>query len=681
MVGIVFVSHSRPLALALVDLVRQMNTGDVAIAISAGVGDERQEFGTDAIELMEAIQEVFSPDGVLVLMDLGSALLSAETALDLLPPEISEKVRLCPAPFVEGAVAAVVQAGLGSDLDTVYSEARTALQPKLEQIVGAADAQFSAQPIEAQRPESDAGGVSVQLKVRNLHGLHARPAARFVKTAAAYQADIMVADQTNGKGPVSAKSLNALATLGAVKDHQITITARGPDAEQALAVLSQMVEAGFGELEEVKSATLPGVTDMMPSIPASLPLAGEGEDEISGLHVVPVSEGVVVGPFYRYQAPLPPISDQRVSDTQSAWDELQRAIEVTRGEIHLRGKKLASSLGDEQAAIFDAHELILQDPDLLEQTRRLIFDGKLNPAAAWKEAISAVATSYLALEDAYLKQRAIDVNDVGNQVLFALAGKTDGLRIVLTEPVILFAEELTPTETSSLDMNKVLGLMTVGGGPTSHSAILARALGIPAVSGVNRNLEKLEAGTVIGLDGFKGRLWVTPDKTVQSELQQRREVWLAERLRLLRSGQEPAATHDGQRIEVVANVGSVLDAKTAMENGAEGIGLLRTEFLFLTRTVPPSEEDQYQMLCQIGAALTQNGKNDLPMIVRTLDVGGDKELPYVQLEPEANPFLGVRALRLSLRKPELFTPQLRAILPRWSRLPLPNHVSDGGKLK
>ena len=676
MIGIVLVSHSRALADALVDLVRQVSTADVSIAIAAGVGDDRLEFGTDAIELMEAIQSVYTEDGVLVLMDLGSAVLSAKMALDLLPQEIAEKVLLCPAPFVEGAIAAAVQAGVGSDLGTVNREARTALLPKDEQLgeeatiiagIGVGSTALAGSEYIGENQDKPVSipiektGESIQLTIRNLHGLHARPAARFVKTAASFQSDIQVRNLTNGKGPVTAKSLNALATLGAVKDHDIIISASGPDSSTALQTLAKMVEEGFGEIQETgrESAAIVASPDR-PIPPASG--VEPAISEAGELHAIPVSEGVAFGPFFRYQPPLPPISTERISNPQTAWTELQLALESTEKAIRQRRVQLTPTLGEEQAAIFDAHELILQDPDLLAKTYRLIFDNEMNPAAAWMQVIQETADSYKALDDSYLKQRAIDVLDVGRQVLFALAGKTEGIRLELKEPVILFAEELTPTETSALDMGKVLGLMTTGGGPTSHSAILARALGIPAVSGVSQIFTKLENGTTIGLDGFEGAIWVNPQEERLSDLSRRRNRWLEERQRLLRSSHELATTRDGQRIEVVANVGSVQDSIGAADNGAEGIGLLRTEFLFLTRTTPPTEEEQYRVLCQIGEALTQEGRYDWPIIVRTLDVGGDKELPYIQLAPEANPFLGVRALRLSLRKPELFSPQLRAIL-------------------
>jgi phosphoenolpyruvate-protein phosphotransferase len=530
-----------------------------------------------------------------------------------------------------------------------------------------------------------------------LHGLHARPAARFVKTAATFNADIRVRNVTNGRGPVSAKSLNAIATLGAVIDHQIIISAQGPEAGLALQSLSKMVEGGFGEPGRLETVGV--AIDSGEEIPSEEHESQEtlearqyqkkerGSLQPGEFRAIPVSDGVAIGPFYRYRPPLPPVSFDLTTDPQGEWERLQRAIDETGAAIRQRRKQLTASLGEEQAAIFDAPELILQDPDLLENTHQLIFNEMLNGAGAWRRTVDAVTDSYRALEDPYLKQRAIDVMDVGNQVLFALAGSAAGDKlstdiawvknaaIDLPEPVILFAEELTPTETSQLDMSKVLGLITAGGGPTSHSAILARALSIPAVSGASnlfplgaiesgsgQSGEILQDGVRIGLDGFQGIVWVNPDGERLEALSERREAWLNERQRLLSSSRALATTRDGKRIEVVANVGNVLDAQTAAKNGAEGIGLLRTEFLFLTRSTPPSEDEQYQALCDVGEALTENGKQNWPMIVRTLDVGGDKELPYIQLAPEANPFLGVRALRLSLRKPDLFEPQLRAIL-------------------
>jgi phosphoenolpyruvate-protein phosphotransferase/dihydroxyacetone kinase phosphotransfer subunit len=647
MVGLVIVSHSRALAKALVDLVRQVTATQIPLALAAGVGSEREEFGTDAVEIMEAIQSVYSPDGVLVLMDLGSAILSAETALELLPPEMAHNVRFCPAPLVEGAIAAGVQVGLGSELDAICQEARSSLLPKIDQLAG--DEGGSPPAGINTQVEVQPAAEEVVLTLKNLHGLHARPAARFVQTAASFKAGIQVRNLTTGKGPVSAKSLNALATLGAVRDHQIVVSADGPDASQALQALRALVEANFGERAEAEAPP--------PKVAARATPPAEG-----AMQAVPTSEGVALGPVYKYRPQLPPIPQERSEDPAGDWDRLERALQATGEAIRRRRAQLATSLGEAELAIFDAHLLILQDPELQTQVHRLIFEEHQNAAAAWNDRVRETAARYQALDDPYLQQRAADVLDVGNQVLFALANKAEMQSVELPEPVILFANELTPTETSQLDMRRVLGLLTVQGGPTSHSAILARTLGIPAIAGVSIALEKLKDGTLLAMDGFSGTIWVEPPEQVQSKIKERRETWLEQRERLLRSSRGPTSTRDGHAVEIAANVGSVLDAEAAVRNGAEGVGLLRTEFLYLTRDKPPTEAEQIDSLRQIGQAMSGNGNAQRPIVVRTLDVGGDKELPYLPLPAEANPFLGVRAIRLSLRSPDLFLTQLRAVL-------------------
>ena len=643
MIGLVIVSHSRALAEALVGLVGQVSQQEVPIAIAAGVGPEREEFGTDAVEISEAIQSVDSPEGVLVLMDLGSAVMSAEMALELLPEETRSHVHFCAAPLIEGAIAAAVQAGLGSDLESACREAEEALLPKREHF--GENSGSPAAPVQQGGPEMvPAGARSLTLELRNPHGLHARPAARFVQTAASFKAEVQVSNLSSGKGPVSARSLNSLATLGALHGHRIQVNASGPEAGQALQALQNLVESNFGEDEAEASRPAPTT----PAPPASA--AG-------GQQAVPISEGVALGPLFRYQPAAPTIPLAKTSDPAKEWERLQAALESTRRAIRARLGQMRLAVGEADAAIFEAHLLILEDPDLLEAVRGRIFTASENAAAAWNSSIQALAGQYQVLEDPYLQARAVDVLDVGRQVLFALAGNSLPASISLPGPVVLYAQDLTPTETTQLDLSQVLALALAAGGPTSHSAILARAMGIPAVSGVGPEFQRLPPGALVGVDGFSGRVWVEPEESVQAELNQRREAWLQEQQRLRKAGQAPAVTRDGLRVEIAANVGSLLDARLALENGAEAIGLLRTEFLYLTRSTPPSEAEQVESLRQIGEVM-----GDRPVIVRTLDVGGDKPLPYIQAPPEANPFLGVRALRLSLRNPELFLTQLRALL-------------------
>lgn len=637
MIGLVLVSHSRRVAESLVSLVRQVATNDVPLAIAAGVGPDRSEFGTDALEIMDAIKQVDRGDGVLVLMDLGSAVLSAQMALELLPEETGRQVLLCPAPLVEGAIAAGVQAGLGSSLADVCAEARRALQPKLEHL----DYPPEAVSVVTLPPAEEAH--QLELTLHNEHGLHARPAARFVQTAAQFESEIQVRNLTTGKGPVSGKSLNALTTLGAVEDHRIAISAWGVDAAEALNALRELVADNFGEH--------PSAAPTRPQAIAPLTEVPEG-----AIACLPIAEGVAVGPLFHYQPPAPHIPDEKTSDPAAEWQRLQDALDQVALVIQKRRDALAARLGEDEAAIFDAHLLILRDPELLDAVRQRIFTAHLNAAAAWHTCITSVAQRYRNLADEYLQQRAADVLDVGNQVVLHLSGATvEPLRF--PHPVILMAEDLTPTETAQLDLSQVLGLITLVGGPTSHTAILARSLGIPAVTGVPATLRLVADETPVAIDGFEGLLWVEPTPDLAASLQARREAWLSERQALLRMSHRRAVTTDGREIEVVANVGKVEDAEVAAQNGAEGVGLLRTEFLFLTRRTPPGEDEQLAALLQVGRSLP-----GLPIIVRTLDVGGDKPLPYVDQPLEANPFLGVRAIRLSFQQPELFRTQLRAIL-------------------
>lgn len=648
MVGLVLVSHSRALANALAELVGQVTHAQLPLVVAAGVGPDRSEFGTDAVEIMEAILQVASDDGVVVLMDLGSAVLSAQMAVELLPPEIAAQVIFCAAPLVEGAIAAAVQVSLGSDRETICREAKAALMPKQEQI-GDQSAEASLVPPVPEMLAADQQRLVVRLP--NPHGLHARPAARFVQTASSFNAELQVRNLTNGKGPVSARSLNAVAVLGAVKDHELEITASGPQAAEALQALRRLAEDGFGELEEM---TMPAVS--RPAETAGRP--GVAPVEPGALAAVAISEGVALGRLHHHRAALPPIPDEPAHDRPGERRRLEEAVRTVGAAIAARQRQTEKTIGKQQAAIFEAHVLILNDPEMMAAAAAGIEQRGENAARAWQTAVDATAQTYRDLDDDYLRQRAADVLDVGRQVLLELAGATASAQMQpLDHPVILYAPEITPTETSQLNLEMVLGMLTREGGPTSHAAILARALGIPALSGVGEEVASLPDGAWIGVDGTRGALWVDPDKKTRIRLESQRKAWLDQRQKLLLTSHEPGRLKDGRKLEVAANIGGLKDARSAMESGADGVGLLRTEFLFLTRETPPGEEEQFAALEPIVAAM--QGK---PVVVRTLDVGGDKQLPYIQLPPEANPFLGVRAVRLCMQQPDLFLTQLRAIL-------------------
>ena len=641
LVGIVIVSHSGLLAAGVRDLAAEMAGPEVKIELAGGLAEEGA-LGTDAVRVAEAIGRAHSGDGVLVLMDLGSAVLSAETALDLLAAEKREQVLLCEAPLVEGAVAAAVAARLGRPLSEVAAEARGGLQGKSAQL-GVGDA-AAATATPAAAPAAD--GLTLRLEIRNPLGLHARPAARFVQTAAAFDADVEVVNLTSGRGPASGRSLNGVATLGIRQGNEILVTARGPQAEQALTALSELAGRDFDER-------------FAPLAPPPAPAAPAGEHTLAGLSGAP---GIVSGPARHFGAPEPEIPTTPAGDPEAEWAALTRAREQVREEIGAARDSVAEQAGDYSAAIFDAHLLFLDDEALLDPVRHAIFDEGKNAAWAWHDAAEAVAADYRALDDEYMQARAEDLIGVARQVVAALTG---GGAATLSGPGIVVARELTPADTASLDRTLALGIATAAGSPTSHSAILARSLGIPAAVGLGEAMLEVPEGTELLLDGDAGTVDVEPTDELVAEYERRAAEHEHSARRARAAAAEPALTRDGRRIEVVANIGSPEDVPAAIENGAEGVGLLRTEFLFLDRDSMPSEEEQYTVYTRIA-----EGLGGRPLILRTLDVGADKPLPYLLQPPEANPFLGVRGIRLALERPELLETQLRAALRTAAEHPL-----------
>ena len=653
MVGIVIVSHSQKLALGVQELVNQMVQGAVQSAIAAGIDDPENPFGTDVMQVYQAIESVYSDNGVLVLMDLGSAVLSAEMALEFLSEEQREKVRLCEAPLVEGAIAAAVTAASGADIEQVISEARGALTAKISQLSSQELEGLKVGTLEGLNEESQLSNLQtfqpsnlkeIHLIVQNQMGLHARPAAKFVATASRFESEIKLQNVTYNSESVNGKSINQVVTLGVRQGNEIAIAASGTDAHEALAALQQLVESNFGEqTEKPRSKQAEEIPDSRFPIPDS---------RFSG---IPASSGIAIGKIAIYQPEVITITQQQADNTQAEWQQLQTAIDTATYQIQNLRYQI-SATAKEEAAIFDAHLLYLSDPALLERVRQLIFAQFQSAATAWKTIIDETISSYEALSDSYLQARAADVYDVGQRVLKLLTG-TESALFNLPEPAILVATDLTPSETAQLDVTKVLGICTVAGGATSHSGILARSLGIPAVVGVGSELLRLENGTLIALDGETGQVWVQPDDTVLRELQLKQDSYLAAIQELKSTAKQPAITRNGHRVKVMANILQVQDAQIALDAGAEGVGLLRSEFLYFDRITAPTEEEQLEAYQAIASILSPH-----PLIIRALDIGGDKPLPYLNLPRETNPFLGYRGIRFLLDYPDFLKTQLRAIL-------------------
>lgn len=381
------------------------------------------------------------------------------------------------------------------------------------------------------------------------------------------------------------------------------------------------------------------------------------------LQGLPASPGIALGPAWWFRRALPVAMRMQGEDAAVERMRLQEAQERAAAELAALREAQRERLSPEELAIFEAQELMLQDPELMAAVEAELAAGA-SAEVAWQKAVEAFAAQLSALPDPYFQARAADVRDVGNRVLRHLAGGPEAPRMP-DHPVVVVADDLLPSETVTLDPQRVLAFVTEGGGPTAHAAILARRLGVPAVVAVGAALRTVPDGAPLLVDGEGGWIEVEPEPETVRQAQARRMLWLQERAQAEAVAHEPAQTRDGVRIEVAANVGSLEDARQAFQKGADSIGLLRTEFLYLDRAAAPTEEEEINVYRALLEAM--GGK---PVVVRTLDVGGDKPLPYLPMPPEANPFLGVRGVRLSRQHPDLLRQQLRALLRAGAGFPL-----------
>jgi phosphocarrier protein FPr len=470
----------------------------------------------------------------------------------------------------------------------------------------------------------------------------------FVNTAKQFESDIRV---QHGEKKVNAKSAISILTLGVGYGGQICITAEGPDEEAAMEALRTAVESGLGE--EVKPRPEPELEPVPEPEPA--PPAEPGPAEEGVLRGVPGAPGIAIGPLFQFRQ-----SEIAIRDTSSAppqeRKDLLSAIETAQGELEELHKEMVQRVGAGEAEIFEAHLALLDDPELVKAALDRIEDGTA-AARAWHEVTEAQAGELAALQSELLAARAADVRDVARRVLRILAGAEEGKPKLPDDPVVLVAQDLSPSDTVALDLDRVLGFCTAAGGPNSHTAILARALGLPAIVGAGSDVLALSDGVQAILDGASGQLTLEPDDEALAAAREAKRRRAMRRAVALEAAGQPAITQDGHRMEIVANIGGVGESRQAAERGAEGVGLLRTEFLFLERSSAPTEDEQFEAYRDIAQAL-----DGQPVIVRTLDIGGDKPIPYLPLPYEENPFLGERGIRLCLARPELLRTQLRALL-------------------
>ena len=370
------------------------------------------------------------------------------------------------------------------------------------------------------------------------------------------------------------------------------------------------------------------------------------------------SDGIGIGTAVIVEEAELIITRREVNDTEAEVQRFKGALETTIAETQKMAEDLAARVGEKEAEIMQGHMMLLSDPMLTGEIENSIQNDKVNSEFAIENVCNMYADMFASMGDELMQQRATDMRDIKVRMQRTLMGLQSVDVSALPAGTILVAKDLTPSMTAGINPANVTGIVTELGGRTSHSAILARALEIPAVVAVNGLLDEVKDGDTVVLDGSTGEVYVNPEAEVKAAYEAKREQFLKDKKELEKYIGQPSVTKDGVQVEIVANIGKPEDIDKVLEYDAEGIGLFRTEFLFMDRTAMPTEEEQFEAYKKAAAAM--NGK---PVIIRTLDIGGDKEIPYMGLEKDENPFLGYRAIRLCLdRKEDIYKPQLRALL-------------------
>jgi phosphocarrier protein FPr len=488
--------------------------------------------------------------------------------------------------------------------------------------------------------------------VPNPEGLHARPAAMLANLAQKFSSEIRL---KRGDDQANAKSVMAIMGLEVRAGDKVQIVAHGPDAQQSADELVDALRAGLGEEGVVPVAAGAGPSTAAGTAPVLEERPARRSEDPNLLLGVAASPGLAVGEVLQIRREDLEVTEE-ASDRHRERRNLNAALDRAMGELQALENRLAEEADPDKAAIFSAHREILRDPDLLDLATSTIDKGK-TAAFAWRRAYTLYADRLAGLRSELLAERAIDVRDVGQRVLEELTGRRRD-KVEVPAGTILVAEDLTPSDTASLDRSLVVGFCTTSGGASSHVAILARSLDIPAVAGIEPRALDLADGSRVILDGSRGTLRMNVSEDEVAAIRRRQARRAEQRAVELAHADEPAVTADGHRVEIVANIGTLRDAQEAATAGAEGVGLLRSEFAFLGRDRAPSEDEQTAIYREIAGAL----RPGQPLVVRTLDVGGDKPLPYLPIAPEENPFLGQRGIRVGLDRPELLRTQVRAIL-------------------
>src|SRR5688572_805178 len=488
---------------------------------------------------------------------------------------------------------------------------------------------------------SDEAVESRPIVVANATGLHARPAALVAQAARRFAADVRLVKDGREANARSVVSIMALEVGG---HDTITIVARGENAAEAVAAIEHTLTHGL-EVKESSAAA--------PEIAAGRDSSGDASGR--SLRGVGASPGVAIGNVFQLRHP-DAVIEERAADPNQERRALDAAIASAHLQLETLRTRMASESDSGHAAIFGAHQELLEDPEVLDEAAKQIRNGA-SAAFAWRASYTAQADRLFGLKNQLLAGRAADLRDVGRRVLHLLIGDDDSSPLIPPDSIVI-ADDLAPSEAASLNPANVRGFCTTMGSATSHVAILARGLGIPAVAGINPRALDIPPGTRVVLDGDAGTLDLEPSADDEREARKRQSVAETRKAGEHAAAGQPATTLDGHRVEVVANIGDEAEGEKVVEAGGEGVGLLRSEFLFMDRRTAPDEDEQTRVYSTVAKALGP----DRILVIRTLDVGGDKPLSYMPIAAEANPFLGERGIRLMYSHPEILRTQIRAIL-------------------
>ena len=376
------------------------------------------------------------------------------------------------------------------------------------------------------------------------------------------------------------------------------------------------------------------------------------------LQGIAASDGIAIAKVYTLTEPDLSFTKISVEETDKEISRLEEALVVSTKEIELIKETALKNLGEEEAQVFEAHLMVLSDPELVGQVKDAITSQKVNAEHALKEVSDMFISIFAGMEDnPYMQERAADIRDVSKRILANLLGVKIPSPATIKDEVVVVAGDLTPSDTAQLNRKYVKAFVTDIGGRTSHSAIMARSLEIPAIVGTKEITSLAKDGDLIIIDGLSGDVFLNPSEDVVAEYRAKAEAFAAQQAEWEKLKDADTFTKDGHQVELAANIGTPKDLEGVIHNGAEGVGLYRTEFLYMDSHDMPTEEDQFEAYKAV-----LEGMNGKPVVVRTMDIGGDKELPYLPLPHEMNPFLGYRAIRISLNEPEMFRTQLRALL-------------------